>query len=121
MLLAAGGLTMAKKRIDADAGLSGDPGAGIEVTDEAWERIAPLLPRQSCGGRWDDHRTTLSDAWPVLFPLCPRARQVLALLPLGPKTRPAPPVPGAACGGELHAGATRLLALDPPLLYVSGG
>jgi len=32
-----------------------------ELTDAAWERIAPLLPEYgSPGGRWRDHRTVLN-------------------------------------------------------------
>jgi transposase len=32
-----------------------------ELTDAAWERIAPLLPEYgSPGGRWRDHRTILN-------------------------------------------------------------
>src|SRR5688500_3042 len=32
-----------------------------EITDEAWERIEPLLPEGSTpGGRWKDHRTILN-------------------------------------------------------------
>ena len=30
-----------------------------ELTDEAFERIEPLLPKQKPGGRWKDHRTVL--------------------------------------------------------------
>ena len=33
-----------------------------ELTDEAWQRIAPLLPRQKRGGKWHDHRTILRRA-----------------------------------------------------------
>lgn len=31
-----------------------------ELSDEGWRLVAPLLPRQARGGRWNDHRTTLS-------------------------------------------------------------
>jgi transposase len=32
-----------------------------EITDEAWERIAPLLPEGGTpGGRWKDHRTVVN-------------------------------------------------------------
>jgi transposase len=32
-----------------------------EITDAAWERIEPLLPKNSRpGGRWRDHRTILN-------------------------------------------------------------
>ena len=37
-----------------------------ELTDEAWERIAPLLPRQKRGGKWRDHRTILNGMFWVL-------------------------------------------------------
>ena len=30
-----------------------------EMSDEQWKLVEPLLPRQSRGGRWNDHRTTL--------------------------------------------------------------
>ena len=31
-----------------------------ELTDAQWKLIEPLLPKQSRGGRWDEHRTTLN-------------------------------------------------------------
>jgi transposase len=31
-----------------------------ELTDGEWRLVEPLLPRQARGGRWNDHRTTLS-------------------------------------------------------------
>ena len=31
-----------------------------ELSDEDWRLVAPLLPKQARGGRWNDHRTTLS-------------------------------------------------------------
>jgi putative transposase len=37
-----------------------------ELTDEAWERIAPLLPRQKRGGKWREHRTILNGMFWVL-------------------------------------------------------
>ena len=37
-----------------------------ELTDEAWERIAPLLPRQKRGGKWRDHRTIVNGMFWVL-------------------------------------------------------
>ncbi len=57
---------MAKKTNRRGRGVLGRPGRRYEVTDEAWERIEPLLPRQSCGGRWNDHRTTLNGMFWVL-------------------------------------------------------
>jgi transposase len=35
-------------------------GRRYELTDAAWERIEPLLPRQGRRGKWADHRTTLN-------------------------------------------------------------
>lgn len=31
-------------------------GKRYELTDEAWTRIEPLMPRQSRGGKWNEHR-----------------------------------------------------------------
>lgn len=31
----------------------------FELTDDQWAVVAPLLPRQGRGGRWNDHRTML--------------------------------------------------------------
>ena len=31
-----------------------------ELSDEEWALVAPLLPRQRRGGKWNDHRTMLS-------------------------------------------------------------
>jgi transposase len=31
----------------------------FELTDEHWQLIEPVLPRQARGGRWNDHRQTL--------------------------------------------------------------
>jgi transposase len=36
------------------------------LTDEAWERIQPLLPKQGPGGQWNDHRTTLNGMFWIL-------------------------------------------------------
>lgn len=44
----------------------GRPGRRYEMTDEAWARIGPLLPKQGRGGRWNDHRTTLNGMFWVL-------------------------------------------------------
>ncbi len=57
---------MAKKTNRRGRGVLGRPGRRYEVTDEAWERIEPLLPKQSRGGRWNDHRTTVSGMVRVL-------------------------------------------------------
>ena len=35
-------------------------GGRYELTDEAFERIEPLLPTQKPGGQWKDHRTVLN-------------------------------------------------------------
>ncbi|MFG0292408.1 MAG: transposase, partial [Phycisphaerales bacterium JB050] len=35
------------------------PKRRYELTDEQWELIEPLMPKQKPGGRWNDHRTTL--------------------------------------------------------------
>jgi len=37
-----------------------------ELTDEAWQRLEPLMPPQAPGGRWNDHRTTLNGMFWVL-------------------------------------------------------
>jgi hypothetical protein len=32
-----------------------------EITDKAWEQIAPLLPENGkCGGQWQDHRKVIT-------------------------------------------------------------
>lgn len=41
-------------------------GKRYELTDEAWARIEPLLPRQSRGGKWSDHRMLLNGIFWVL-------------------------------------------------------
>jgi transposase len=41
-------------------------GRRYELTDEAWERIEPLLPKQGRGGKWADHRTILNGMFWVL-------------------------------------------------------
>lgn len=35
-------------------------GRRYELTDEGWEWIEPLLPRQGRCGKWADHRTVLN-------------------------------------------------------------
>lgn len=47
-------------------GVDGRPGRRYELTDDGWERIRPLLPRQGRGGRWADHRTVLNGMFWVL-------------------------------------------------------
>ena len=47
-------------------GVPGRPGRRYELTDEAFERIEPLLPRQRAGGRWSDHRTVLNGMFWIL-------------------------------------------------------
>ncbi len=47
-------------------GVEGRPGRRYELRDEAWERVEPLLPRQTRGGRWNDHRTTLNGIFWIL-------------------------------------------------------
>ncbi len=41
-------------------------GRRYELTDEAWERLEPLLPKQGRGGKWTDHRTILNGMFWVL-------------------------------------------------------
>jgi len=41
-------------------------GRRYELTDEAYERIEPLLPQQQPGGQWKDHRTVLNGMFWVL-------------------------------------------------------
>jgi len=41
-------------------------GRRYELSDEGFERLAPLLPKQHRGGRWNDHRTTLNGIFWVL-------------------------------------------------------
>lgn len=54
------------KKMRTGRGVDGRPGRRYELRDEAWERIEPLLPRQSRGGRWNDHRTTLNGMFWIL-------------------------------------------------------
>jgi transposase len=37
-----------------------------EVSDEDWALIAPLLPKQERGGKWNDHRTVMNGMFWVL-------------------------------------------------------
>ena len=57
---------MAKRRTRTGRGVDGRPGRRYEMTDEAWERIDSLLPKQGRGGRWNDHRTTINGMFWVL-------------------------------------------------------
>jgi transposase len=47
-------------------GVQGKPGRRYELTDEAYARIQPLLPTQTRGGRWNDHRVTLNGIFWIL-------------------------------------------------------
>ena len=47
-------------------GVAGRPGRRYELTDDGWERIAPLLPAQKRGGKWAEHRTVLNGMFWVL-------------------------------------------------------
>lgn len=57
---------MAKRKTRTGRGVEGRPGRRYELTDEAWERIEPLLPGQGRGGKWADHRTVLNGMFWVL-------------------------------------------------------
>ena len=57
---------MSRKTTRTGRGVQGKPGRRYEVSDEAWERIDPLLPRQRRGGRWNDHRVTLNGIFWIL-------------------------------------------------------
>jgi transposase len=57
---------MTKQRSGTGRGVQGKPGRRYELTDEAWERIVPLLPKQTRGGRWNDHRVTLNGIFWIL-------------------------------------------------------
>jgi transposase len=41
-------------------------GRRYELTDEAFQRIEPLLPTQKPGGQWKDHRTVLNGLFWIL-------------------------------------------------------
>lgn len=41
-------------------------GQRYELTDEAFQRIEPLLPTQKPGGQWKDHRTVLNGMFWIL-------------------------------------------------------
>ena len=57
---------MARSRSSTGRGVRSKPGRRYELTDEAWERIEPLLPVQTRGGRWNDHRITLNGIFWIL-------------------------------------------------------
>jgi transposase len=57
---------MARRNQRTGRGVAGKPGRRYELTDEAWERIVPLLPVQGRGGRWNDHRLTLNGMFWIL-------------------------------------------------------
>lgn len=47
-------------------GVDGKPGRRYELTDEGWDRILDLLPKQARGGRWREHRVVLNGMFWVL-------------------------------------------------------
>lgn len=47
-------------------GVQGKRGRRYELTDDAFERLQPLLPKQTRGGKWNDHRTVLNGMFWVL-------------------------------------------------------
>ena len=58
-----------KKRSNSGSEKSGGQrrrGRRYELTDEAFERIEPLLPKQGDGGQWKDHRTVLNGMFWIL-------------------------------------------------------
>ncbi len=57
---------MAERRTRTGRGVDGRPGRRYELTDDGYERIAPLLPAQRRGGRWADHRVVLNGVFWVL-------------------------------------------------------
>lgn len=60
-------MTTRKKQTRARKGRTdGRRGRRYELTDEAYERIEPLLPKQKPGGPWKDHRTVLNGMFWIL-------------------------------------------------------
>lgn len=57
---------MARRNSSTGRGVEGKPGRRYELTDLAWERIVPLLPRQTRGGRWNDHRIVMNGIFWIL-------------------------------------------------------
>lgn len=47
-------------------GVDGRPGRRYEMTDDGYDRIKDLLPKQRRGGQWADHRTVLNGMFWVL-------------------------------------------------------
>jgi|GEM_PF-1125870 len=54
------------KKTRTGRGVEGKPGRRYELTDDAWDRIEPLLPTQRRGGKWAEHRTVLNGMFWVL-------------------------------------------------------
>jgi len=54
------------RKTRAGRGVAGKPGRRYELTDEAYERIDPLLPSQRPGGQWAEHRTVLNGMFWIL-------------------------------------------------------
>lgn len=57
---------MMAKKIRTGRGVAGRPGRRYEMTDDGYEWIEPLLPKQRRGGKWADHRTVLNGMFWVL-------------------------------------------------------
>jgi transposase len=57
---------MAKKSSEQVGSKQTKKGRRYELSDEAWERIEPLMPTQERGGKWNDHRTTLNGMFWIL-------------------------------------------------------
>ena len=55
-----------KKATRTGRGVVGRLGKRYELTDDAWDRIEPMLPRQQRDGQWADHRTVLNGMFWVL-------------------------------------------------------
>lgn len=47
-------------------GVDGKPGRRYELTDDGWDRILDLIPKQARGGRWREHRVVLNGMFWVL-------------------------------------------------------
>jgi len=58
---------MTKKAANRPKRVQGRPGRRYELTDDAFERIASLLPKQrSGGGQWNSHRIVLNGMFWIL-------------------------------------------------------
>ena len=55
-----------RKSQQTGRGVQGKRGRRYELTDDGFECIEPLLPKQARGGRWNDHRTVLNGMFWVL-------------------------------------------------------